>query len=250
MNSFQYDRQSQQENKLLEATTPEFSDFRILQLADVLPIPVTDNGERILSLNDNCSEIICEHQKAEIIEKYGNRMFLREGVIEKLKAVQKAIDASANFDPGTKLLVAYAYRYLSDQKMFFEQAVDRMREAYPNASDEELRSLANQEAAAPEVAGHPTGGAVDVTLRFPDGTLLDTGSGISDFSDPEEYPVLSKKISSEQQANRFLLRELMLEQGFAPFNGEWWHFSYGDKEWAAFYNKPEAIYSQVELEED
>lgn len=36
----------------------------------------------------------------------------------------------------------------------------------------------------------------------------------------------------QQKENRFLLQDLMLLVGFAPYYGEWWHFSYGDREWA------------------
>jgi D-alanyl-D-alanine dipeptidase len=44
-----------------------------------------------------------------------------------------------------------------------------------------------------------------------------------------------------------LLRSVMLQAGFAPFDGEWWHFSYGDREWAYYYKKKYALYSQVSL---
>jgi len=221
--------------------------FRILQLEEVEKIRVIENNEPIISLNQSAPDIICEYQKPAMIEKYGNKMFLREAVVEKLNAIQETIDKSEEFPAGTKLLVAYAYRYLSDQKFFFEQALERMKNRYPEASNTELRRFANVEAAAPEVAGHPTGGAVDVTLRFRDGSMLDTGGGISDFSDPKVYPTLSEEITEVQQKNRLIIRDLMLEQGFAPFNGEWWHFSYGDKEWAAFYGQPNAIYEQVDI---
>jgi len=38
----------------------------------------------------------------------------------------------------------------------------------------------------------------------------------------------------------------MVEAGFAPFTGEWWHFSYGDREWAAIWGRDAAIYEQLE----
>lgn len=38
----------------------------------------------------------------------------------------------------------------------------------------------------------------------------------------------------------------MVEAGFAAFSGEWWHFSYGDREWAAIWNKAAALYQQAE----
>ena len=51
-------------------------------------------------------------------------------------------------------------------------------------------------------------------------------------------------ISERAKNNRELLRKIMLEEEFAPYDGEWWHFSYGDKEWAFYYNKDEALYNQ------
>jgi D-alanyl-D-alanine dipeptidase len=52
-------------------------------------------------------------------------------------------------------------------------------------------------------------------------------------------------IGKEAWNNRQLLRYVMLSAGFAPFDGEWWHFSYGDREWAFYYKKPYAIYNQL-----
>ena len=49
----------------------------------------------------------------------------------------------------------------------------------------------------------------------------------------------------EQRSNRGLLQDAMVAAGFAPFYGEWWHFSYGDREWAAFYYRPAALYGPV-----
>ena len=37
----------------------------------------------------------------------------------------------------------------------------------------------------------------------------------------------------------------MLEEGFAPYDGEWWHFSFGDKEWAFYYKKDKALFNQI-----
>jgi D-alanyl-D-alanine dipeptidase len=39
----------------------------------------------------------------------------------------------------------------------------------------------------------------------------------------------------------------MMQEGFAPFDGEYWHFSYGDKERAYYYCKPYAMYNQVSM---
>jgi len=83
---------------------------------------------------------------------------------------------------------------------------------------------------------------VTVTL---DGKPVDMGCDYPDFESPNLH-TFAGGLSETQKSNRMLLREAMMNAGFAPFNGEWWHFSYGDREWAAFYGKPNAIYSQVE----
>jgi D-alanyl-D-alanine dipeptidase len=101
--------------------------------------------------------------------------------------------------------------------------------------------------AVPSVAGHPTGGAVDATIVDAQGKELDMGTKIGDFSDPEKIKTFSKKISKKQLKNRLLLHEVMVKEGFAPFYGEWWHFSYGDREWACFYGKKRSIYSPIEF---
>ena len=95
----------------------------------------------------------------------------------------------------------------------------------------------------PEVAGHPTGGAVDIRIIDANGKPLDMGTDIHDFV--KNSYVHTPFISKEAWHNRQLLRLCMLTAGFAPYDGEWWHFSYGDREWARYYGKLDAIYDQI-----
>ena len=76
-----------------------------------------------------------------------------------------------------------------------------------------------------------------------EGQEVDMGGHIAEFKCPELIPTYSPMATPEQAKWRHLLHDLMIEEGFAPFYGEWWHFSYGDKEWAVFYQQPAAIYS-------
>ena len=110
--------------------------------------------------------------------------------------------------------------------------------------EEELFEAVHKLIAVPEIAGHPTGGAIDVTIQVGD-VRLDMGTDIADFSDVEKIPTFSNIITEEQKRNRSLLRQLLMEVGFAPYDGEWWHFSYGDREWAYYYKQPYAIYEQI-----
>lgn len=104
----------------------------------------------------------------------------------------------------------------------------------------------HEKIAVPEVAGHPTGGAVDVTIYDMENQKeLDFGSKIHDFSSDICY-TFYKNISDDEKENRMLLRRLMLNEGFAPYDGEWWHFSYGDREWAFYYKKGECLYNVID----
>ena len=110
------------------------------------------------------------------------------------------------------------YRSLKEQKRRFNEQLEIYKDV----------EQAHKFIAEPTVAGHPTGGAVDVYFE---------GMKI-EFKNCEYNP---------QNKKQYKLRMLMMERGFAPFDGEWWHFSYGDKEWAVYYNKPNAIYEQKDL---
>ena len=76
-----------------------------------------------------------------------------------------------------------------------------------------------------------------------DGNALDMGTNVHDFVSASY--ALSPFVSKTAWRNRQLLRACMIMAGFAPYDGEWWHFSYGDREWAKYYNKPHAIYEQI-----
>jgi D-alanyl-D-alanine dipeptidase len=139
------------------------------------------------------------------------------------------------------LEVVYGYRSLSIQTKLFNENKERIS---ATLSGNELLEATHNIIAVPEVSGHPTGGAVDIQITKA-GKPLDFGTKIWEFNNNSF--VFSPFISVEAKENRMLLRGLMMKAGFAPFDGEWWHFSYGDKEWARYYGKPHAIYDQVEF---
>ena len=56
-----------------------------------------------------------------------------------------------------------------------------------------------------------------------------------------------KTENPEVHKNRMLLRDAMAKAGFIGYKEEWWHFSYGTKEWAIERNEPHAIYGSAEF---
>ena len=100
---------------------------------------------------------------------------------------------------------------LDDQKMKASH--------YPNINKShffELGYLARK-------SGHTRGSAVDLTLvDFKTGKELDMGT-IFDFLDEKShFPY--QGFSREVLENRALLRSVMMDAGFEPYDKEWWHF--------------------------
>ena len=122
--------------------------------------------------------------------------------------------------------------YIFYQKRFYQNSID-------------LYEKVHQYIAVPSVAGHPTGGAVDLLIiNTTTNQPIEFGSDYLDFNNPN-IKYSSKSISKQAKKNRKLLRQLMIQNGFAPYDGEWWHFSYGDSEWAFYYQQKTAIYKQL-----
>ena len=76
-------------------------------------------------------------------------------------------------------------------------------------------------------SGHTRGSTVDLTLIYLSGSQknkeLDMGTPW-DFFSPTSWP-LSDDVSRQQHANRLLLRNVMINYGFKPYEAEWWHFT-------------------------
>jgi len=74
-------------------------------------------------------------------------------------------------------------------------------------------------------SGHNRGIAVDLTIvSLKDGKELDMGTGFDNFTDSAHQDYI--KLSENVLNNRKLLRNLMVENGFAIFPTEWWHYYY------------------------
>ncbi|MEH6396523.1 M15 family metallopeptidase [Pseudoalteromonas sp.] len=90
---------------------------------------------------------------------------------------------------------------------------------YPNLGKDQL--LGDYIAAK---SGHSRGSTIDLTLTDSQGQALNMGSlfdmfdTISNTDDP--------RVTEEQQANRYKLKNIMLAAGFSPYSMEWWHFTY------------------------
>ena len=85
-------------------------------------------------------------------------------------------------------------------------------------------------------SGHSRGMTVDLTLTDEHGVPLDMGGEFDWFSKISSHDY--DDLTSEQKANRQLLREGMLAAGFDDYVEEWWHYTFISDEEKIYYDFP------------
>ncbi len=216
--------------------------MKILQYDDLVKISLSENNEPLVDLRQATPEVLCVYEKQDMIPLVGDRIFVRQSVAEKIRRAGAELIKGR---PEAQFKVVYGYRAPEIQEKYFEERKQEIKKTDPEITEDKLIRQTHLHIAVPDVAGHPTGGAIDITITTPEGDL-DMGTKIADFSAGDKIETFASGLTEEQQQNRKLLHDLLVKQGFAPFYGEWWHFSFGDREWAAFYNQPQSLYSPTE----
>lgn len=213
---------------------------RMVTYRDLITIPSVDDESPLVRLDPG---IIPNGYLPELsaAAELGPRIIVRARVADLLLAAQRRLHQE---HPGYRLWVAFGYRTLDFQTERFREQLSRIAAERFFADPQELYETVHRLIAVPTVAGHPTGGAVDVFITDAMGTALPCGTPLYDFSSRRIY-TFAPGIGKRERDNRLLLRRAMTAAGFAPFDGEWWHFSYGDREWAYYYRQPQACYAQL-----
>ncbi|MBQ9458660.1 MAG: M15 family metallopeptidase [Oscillospiraceae bacterium] len=126
---------------------------------------------------------------------------------------------------GYRLKVFDAYRPACAVKRFVLWGIEdqdiRMKPYfYPELEKQELFAkgyIAKQ-------SSHSRGSAIDLTLLdMETGKELDMGGPFDLFSELSHPD--SRGVTQEQYDNRMLLQRVMVRNGFAPIDCEWWHFA-------------------------
>ena len=212
----------------------------MVTFSDLLNISVQENNEPFIKLDPNEIPNGYSSMMPDMRSVTGPHILIRHGVYKPLLTAQKLLKLQY---PSYTLFVSYGYRSLEIQTEEFIKQLGAVKKFFPNPYDfyEEVHRFI----AVPTVSGHPTGGAIDIIIKDEKtNKVVDFGSEQYNYKTKDCY-VFTKNITKEQLKNRLLLRDILLQVGFAPFNGEWWHFSYGDREWACYYRKPYAFYNQI-----
>lgn len=209
---------------------------KMLSYTDYADVPVVSGDELLVPIKPG-RNLTARQIDRDMLAFTGETVYVRSGVLARLKQAAKLL---ATYDADMQLEVVYGYRALQIQRQLFEKYKAELAGEY---AGEKLLAAVHRLVAVPEVAGHPAGAAVDIQV-LKDGRPLNFGTTVHEFV-PDTF-TFSPFISRAAWANRQLLRHVMMTAGFAPFDGEWWHFSYGDKEWAKYCGKPAACYGQTD----
>ena len=207
-----------------------------------------------------CGEklVVVDDKKIIIDKRMKKPVYLRESVYSKLCELDKMIkkdgykilwaDEFEGSKLNNKIWLYDAYRSLDEQKKSWEKRIKETRKLYPNVSEDEVIRITTLKVANPTdgVGGHQTGGAIDITLVDKNGYELDMGSRYEEHI--EQTKSYSKNLSEEQKKNRNYLFDKMRELDFVNFPMEWWHFSYGDKMWAAYKGLKDCCYGYIEVD--
>jgi len=177
----------------------------------------------------------------------------REAVLTRLTA------AGEELPRGFRFVVYDCWRPLGVQRLLFDEQKEEMRKRNPGATQAELTDMALIYVALPSTdplkpSPHNTGGAIDLSIVDADNRPLDMGGAYDEASEISATMYFEKKLAmgealsrAEIRAceNRRLLYGIMTRAGFTNYIDEWWHFDYGNQNWAWASGAGPAIYGMA-----
>jgi D-alanyl-D-alanine dipeptidase len=198
----------------------------VLLLSDpsIAAIPLQDIGEEFVDLR-SLPDLLVDDRKQDAAGAWAH---LRRGVAERVLLAQRRLPE------GIRLLVVEGHRPPPLQRHYFESHRGYLRRRHPDWSDERLTSETSKHVSPPDVAPHPCGAAVDLTL-VSSGEELDLGTPVNATPEASDNACFTdaRNITDQARQWRGVLSSAMGAAGLVNYPAEWWHWSYGDRYWAA-----------------
>lgn len=172
----------------------------------------------------------------------------------------RLLKAAGLLPAGYRFVLLDAWRSKAVQTSLFQKFRSELREKMPLLDDGEISTLASQFVAPPSLhAGcpspHITGGAVDLTIADESGLCLFMGTEFDETTEKSVTSYFERKLESKEKMaademeamnNRRLLYGVMIKAGFTNYPGEWWHYDYGNQNWALLNGEKAALYGVAE----
>ncbi|MCR5580829.1 MAG: D-alanyl-D-alanine carboxypeptidase family protein [Pseudobutyrivibrio sp.] len=179
------------------------------------------------------------------MKKAEPRCFLRKDAYELLE------DAGHMLPEGMRFRIWDAWRpFELQEELYYAYSAQIIRDFnLQGKSKEEQDATIGKYVAIPKNTpsnppAHTTGGAIDLTIETAEGNILDMGSGFDEFSARTQTTYYESSDNEIVKNNRRMLFNIMTNAGFTNLPSEWWHYDYGDMNWAYLNSRP-AIYKGV-----
>jgi D-alanyl-D-alanine dipeptidase len=218
-------------------------------------VPIDECGEEMVAASLIPEKILVRPQYfLHMLEGAIPECYVRRSVLERL------LEASEMLPDGCRLVLLDTWRSRNIQTTLFQKFRSELREKMPLLDDAEITVLASQFVAPPSLhperpSPHITGGAVDLTIVDKMGFCLPMGTGFDETSEKSATVWYEKKFESKEAMsedemdalhNRRLLYYVMHKAGFTNYPDEWWHYDYGNQNWALLRGKKHAVFGVTE----
>lgn len=193
-------------------------------------IQIKENNEELVDIRGDKTL----HFSSDL--KQRKNVYLRKTVYDKIKQAQKMLPDNYFFK------IYSAFRPLDEQVRLWNANYQTIKNANPDLPEQKIIIKTKAVCADPRFGfgGHQTGGAIDVSLCDKNGKDYDMGTNCLEKNN--KTVTKSKNLTPIQKYNRKILRTVLENMGLQNYPGEWWHFCYGDRMWAAYSKKRIALY--------
>lgn len=235
-----------------EYWTEQFNAAYHFMFDDILPYPVEECGESLVSLpmaaKDAGVEVV--FSDSNHVRDLPRLFYLREGQIKNFISV-----ASAMNKRGWVMRVEDGFRTAEMQKF-----LGRTPQVFDGVLKKVMWELGGQTptpefmfkrcstlvASVPKFGTHMSGSAIDISILKRNNLAIEVDRGAPYLEISELTPMFSPFISKEAKRNRQEINEMMWQFGFVDYPFEFWHYSSGDA-YDQFFRKTKkpAIYGAV-----
>jgi zinc D-Ala-D-Ala dipeptidase len=209
----------------------------------IIEMKSCESKEKIVDLNEY--GFLVDLERKQILNRSPFFSYVRESVANRLIEAQKRLPKNICF------YIKEGYRPLAQQKRSYTNVFKHIESTNPTFTYDQIVQETNLMCAPVEVAPHPTGAAVDLTLiNLETNKELNMGTLYNAVPLETNNATFLNAENIEDQAlrNRNILKEAMTDTGLVCYPAEWWHWSYGDKYWAYIQGQKQALYESINEE--
>ncbi len=213
-------------------------------MAQALQVELIDFSSIRLAGNDLNPEIVTISRDDGFFlnTRFTSDFRIRKSIYDMMRKAQSALPENHYF------MIYEAYRPLARQVELWNRVTALLKEKYPEAAAQEIRNLTETFVADPYNgigSGHQACCAIDVSLCDHDGREYDMGTQCQEVN--ELSRTFCDGLPATARRHREILVGALEGAGLINYPPEWWHFSYGDHQWAHLAGKAEAFFGPLDI---